>query len=110
MNELITNLGFTHFLSMMDFLGYIDLSHFLQLNDAQSSIVNGLKKVSAFLKVVGIAVAAVYVALAGYQFMWGGPNGSQTGKTYLLNAVIGIVLIYGASAIADWVANNVANF
>lgn len=110
MNDLITSMGIQNFLSLFDFLGYIDLGHFLQLNDAQTSIVNGLKKISGFLKVVGLAVAAVYVAIAGYQFMWGGPNGSQAGKTYLLNAVIGLVLIYGAGEIANWVADNVANF
>ncbi|WJP96723.1 TrbC/VirB2 family protein [Macrococcus bovicus] len=108
MTDIITHMGATYYLSLLDFLGFIDLGSFMQYNDAVSNIVAGLKKVSLALKVIGIAVAAVYIALAGYQFMWGGPNGSQTGKQYLLNAAIGIVLIYGASMIADWVATNMA--
>lgn len=106
MNELFTGMDLQHILAMMDFLGWIDFSHLFQYNDAAQSIAAGLKKVASALKTIGLVVGGIYIALAGYQFMWGGANGSQQGKQYLLNAAIGIVLIYGGGEIAQWVADN----
>lgn len=97
----------THLLGLLDFLGYIDITHLFQYNDAVSSIKAALQKVVTALRAIGLIVAAIGVILAGYQFIWGGQNGSQAGKTILLNCLLGAGLILGASALIDWIEANI---
>lgn len=94
-------------LTLLTVLGDFDFSHLFMYNDAVQNIIGGLKKLSNALKLIGIALGAIGVAMSGYQFIWGGANGSQQGKQYLLNTAIGVVLIVAATSIIDWITTNV---
>jgi len=83
-------------LTLLTVLGDFDFSHLFMYNDAVQNIIRGLKKLSNALKLIGIALGAIGVAMAGYQFIWGGANGA-----------IGVVLIVAATSIIDWITTNV---
>ena len=94
-------------LTILTVFGDFDITQMFMYNDAVQNIIGGLKKLSNALKLIGIALGAIGVAMAGYQFIWGGANGNQQGKQYLLNTAIGVVLIVAATSIIDWITTNV---
>lgn len=70
-------------------------------------IVSTFAELLNALQLISIPVAAVALAIAGYQFMRGGDEGPSKAKKTCFYLVIGLVVIWGASAIVDGVKERI---
>lgn len=64
--------------------------------------------VNAILLIAGI-VAVIYLIIGGYQYITSSGNAeqAQAGRTTVLNAIIGLVIIFAAYLIVDFVLDRV---
>lgn len=72
------------------------------------SIVQTLSDLLNALQLIAIPVAAVMVVIAGYQFFRGGEEGPQKAKKLLVYLLVGLVLVFGATAIVNGVRDRIA--
>lgn len=66
------------------------------------NISNTLAQATSTLQGFAIGVAVIMIVIAGYQLFLGGDQGVQKGKKILIWTAVGLVLIFGANAIAQW--------
>lgn len=72
-----------------------------------NNITRTLSELLGTLQLIALPVAAVMVAIAGYQFFRGGDEGPQKAKKMLVYLLVGLVLVFGAKAIVDGVRTNI---
>lgn len=54
------------------------------------------------MQIGGAGVAAVFLGVAGYQFMAGGRNAKEIGKGTIIGVVAGLACLGGCTVLAEW--------
>jgi hypothetical protein len=54
------------------------------------------------IQVIGGIVLAISIGIAAYHFIVGGRQASDIGKSRVVGAIIGFILLMGASALQAW--------
>jgi len=78
--------------------------------DINTAITNLFDKLLGVGTGVGVAVCAVFVALAGFQYMAAGGNARtlESAKQSLYSALIGLAIVLGAHVIATMIKGALA--
>lgn len=58
--------------------------------------------IATAMQIGGAAVAAVFLCIAGYQFMAGGRNAKEIGKSTIVGVCIGLGCVFGCTVLAEW--------
>ncbi len=70
-------------------------------------IINVTNQIITAGQLIGATVLVAIVMFAGYQIWWGGKNGIEVAKKLVIPTVVGAVLVFGASTLAQWIQSMV---
>ena len=59
-------------------------------------------------QVIGLALAGIFIAIAGIQFMTGGRNAVEMSKTRIVCIIVGTVLVAGCSVLKTFLTGLMA--
>lgn len=73
------------------------------------SVLSTLRQVIEIMKVPASLVGVIAIMIGGYYILGGGHEGRQKGKQWIIGAIIGLLLIWLAPSIIDWLQTNTGN-
>lgn len=73
------------------------------LSDLQSTGASIL----AAMQLLGIISAAIAFGIGSYHLIWGGVRGRQTSIVWFIGGAVGLVILMGATAIAEYIDSQV---
>ncbi|MEK7616401.1 MAG: TrbC/VirB2 family protein [Patescibacteria group bacterium] len=78
----------------------------------KEDLINVVESVVTWLIFIGIAIAVLYIVIAGFQYLFAGGDSEKAGKarTHLWNGLIGLLIIVGAFIIVKTVVGLVESF
>ncbi|MFC7061110.1 hypothetical protein [Halobacillus seohaensis] len=80
--------------------GYALLSAISNLQSTGASILTAMQ-------LLGIISAAIAFGIGAYHLIWGGVRGRQSSIVWFIGGAVGLVVLMGATAIAEYIDNQV---
>lgn len=65
-------------------------------------VLNVVLNIVRAVQLIGGGIAAIFLCITGMQFMIGGRNNIEGGKSRLIFTVIGLLLVVGCEVLATW--------
>lgn len=59
------------------------------------------------MQLLGIISAAIAFGIGAYHLIWGGVRGRQSSLVWFIGGAVGLVVLMGATAIAEYIDNQV---
>ncbi|MFC7061667.1 hypothetical protein [Halobacillus seohaensis] len=85
---------------MKNFTDYALLSAISNLQSTGASILTAMQ-------LLGIISAAIAFGIGAYHLIWGGVRGRQSSIVWFIGGAVGLVVLMGATAIAEYIDNQV---
>ncbi|ASF40983.1 hypothetical protein CEH05_18195 [Halobacillus halophilus] len=82
---------------------FADHSMFAAISNLQST---GASILSA-MQLLGIVSAAIAFGIGAYHLIWGGVRGRQSSIVWFIGGAVGLVVLMGATAIAEYIDSQV---
>ncbi|GGC97531.1 hypothetical protein GCM10007216_30390 [Thalassobacillus devorans] len=85
---------------MMKLTNFVFLSAISNLQSTGASILTAMQ-------LLGIISAAIAFGIGAYHLIWGGVRGRQSSIVWFIGGAVGLVILMGATAIAEYIDSQV---
>ncbi|MFG6117202.1 hypothetical protein ACGTN9_18780 [Halobacillus sp. MO56] len=85
---------------MMKITNFVLLSAISNLQSTGASILTAMQ-------LLGIISAAIAFGIGAYHLIWGGVRGRQSSIVWFIGGAVGLVILMGATAIAEYIDSQV---
>ncbi|MYL56615.1 hypothetical protein GLW20_03745 [Virgibacillus halodenitrificans] len=85
---------------MMKLTNFVLLSAISNLQSTGASILTAMQ-------LLGIISAAIAFGIGAYHLIWGGVRGRQSSIVWFIGGAVGLVILMGATAIAEYIDSQV---
>ncbi|WP_028784610.1 hypothetical protein [Thalassobacillus devorans] len=85
---------------MMKLTNFVPLSAISNLQSTGASILTAMQ-------LLGIISAAIAFGIGAYHLIWGGVRGRQSSIVWFIGGAVGLVILMGATAIAEYIDSQV---